>query len=233
MSLLKKVRCTQGHIHEVYSVGELIMPYYCTVEEMLEASRKAQRLKPVTFSRDPIESQELPKRSLQAKSPMILCSHNNKTPNTPTEKGKAMKTTEDLHQDSRPTVVLIGDQVYDLILSETWNKQNLNTTPPPERPHVRYLNAIPVRTKEEQKQKNLADKHMHKLCEQIPQEKSTPLAKVKKNLANGANYEMEVKKLLGMKAKATKEKDEIELRRIRKALRKLGYKKYAEQSKEA
>lgn len=203
MSLWKRVRCNLGHIHNIFSVGELTEPHYCNVAEMMKSQT----------------------RHLHKKRPMVEC-QNNKFTNAPTEKKRMTKQTEELHNDSRLTVVLIGDKVYDLIPSTTWNKASLTSTPPTTRPHVRTLNAIPVRSKDQQIQKNKEDLLMHKLTESQGSKNETPLAKAKKNVASGGTFSDEVNKLLKEKEKAVKAKDQAEVKRIRKALRKLDYRRY-------
>lgn len=44
MNLWSKVICNRGHVHKVMHVFDLILPYYCTVEDAQEAQRmKSQR----------------------------------------------------------------------------------------------------------------------------------------------------------------------------------------------
>lgn len=200
MALLKIICCKKGHRHEVYSVQEPINePWDCPDE--LQISR-------TTFTKE---------------KDLIEYGHSNKPHNTPKEK-REMETNH-LHNDSRPTVVIINQIIYDLVPSE-WTKETLLEAEPIKRPHVRILNSIPERTKLQQEAKNKDEKYLHELYVQIPKA-STPASKSKHRIEKGeSNHEIEIKKLLGLKERAQKEGNSQELRRIRIALRKLDYKRY-------
>ncbi len=240
MSLLKRIRCNLGHTHEIFSVLEVIEPMQCFlqttkpngiqlgtawIDEAEEISQEVWDRNNETF-----KSQEDINKRLQRSKEVIESNINQKEhPILQRRKGKQMDTTQDLHQDSRPTVVLINKKLFDLTPS-TLSWQYVQDLAPSERPHVRFLNPIPVRTKEQQKLKNQGEQEMHLRCKDVPKSRTTPLSEAKNNMRDGANPEIEIKKLQGLKAKAVKDGDEVEARRIRKALRKLGAKRYSQKS---
>lgn len=57
------------------------------------------------------------------------------------------------HNDEKDTVILVGEKVYDLVLS-TRTLTDLIEMPSEQRPHVRHLNRIPIRSAAEQKTRN-------------------------------------------------------------------------------
>jgi hypothetical protein len=133
------------------------------------------------------------------------------------------------HSDSRSTVVLINGKIYELTPSE-WTKQTLRDAFPKDRPHVRILNPIIVRTEFQQELKNKDDQFLHELFQQIPKENYGKA--IKADIKAGVvNADDEVQKLLDLKEKAQKAGDGKECRRIRQLLRKLDYKR-SKQTKE-
>ena len=132
-----------------------------------------------------------------------------------------MKQTHHLHNDNKPTIVEINGKYYDLIPNE-WTTDMLIATPPLECPHVRRLSLIPERTEQEQIVHNKEQDQIHTLLNKS--RKRAPLGTtMRRAIADGIGIPDKVRELLAMKAKAT---DRRELRRIRKALRKLDYKRY-------
>jgi len=124
----------------------------------------------------------------------------------------------------RTTVVLIDGTIYNLIESDL-TIDYLKKQSPRDRPHVRLLSPIPIRTQYEQEMKNNNEEALHKLYKQTTgsgnKEKITSLRKAAKM---GADVPGEVKRLLALKEKTKSKK---ELSKIRKQLRKLNYKRYA------
>lgn len=139
-----------------------------------------------------------------------------------------MKTTQSFHNDIRPTVVLIDNKVYDLQPSNL-TFQYIASLPPLERPHVRYLNPIPLRTKLEQKEYNDQATVFHGSGPEVIIPTSTRVIKV--NIKEGlVNPEIEIKKLEGLKTKAQKEGNIPEAKRLRRLLRDLGAKRYSQKT---
>lgn len=136
-----------------------------------------------------------------------------------------------LHNDERPTLVQIGDMLYELVPSATTFEQ-VKAMPVNEAPHVRHLNAIPIRSKEEQERKNKEFESMHKLYQNTSSKKKTQT--MEEVVQDGGEVSETVKKLLEEKKEAKKSGDKKKLRLLRKQLRKLDYKRYVgKKAKEA
>lgn len=214
--LLKRHRCSLGHMHEYYCVGEIIDPSQCPTAYLAEI-KEINRQHEIS-SRISIQQEKM----IELKK--------SKTPQTPSSKEQQMKTHHNLHNDSRPTIVLIGEKFYDLVVNN-WTKNQLLKANPKERPHVRLLNPIPDRSKGEQELRNEADEFLHELYAQIPQQNQAKeiKEKIKAGIVNPSD---EVERLEALKLKAKKDGNVNECRRIRKLLRKIDYKRNINQTKE-
>lgn len=136
------------------------------------------------------------------------------------------KITRSFHKDGRPTFVLVDNKLY-AIMESIQTLDDLKKIPLEKRPHVRYLNEIPERSSDEQKQKNLRDfsdeEIIYKdLNTNSGKEKVTSL---KKAIKLGVNVSEEITKLLKEKEEAKKCGDKEKARKIRIQLRKLDYKR--------
>ena len=132
--------------------------------------------------------------------------------------------TGSLHKDGRTTLVVVGDKIYSLTLT-THTIPQLTKQDPRERPHVRFLNPIPIRSEYEQEVKNEAEHKFHEIYKLIESTHNDKVTSVQKAIRMGANVPDEVAKLLELK-KTTK--DPVEKRKIRQQLRKLDYRRYSE-----
>ena len=130
--------------------------------------------------------------------------------------------TNGFHNDNRETFVEVDGKIYSLIPTGQ-NLQTLINSWPKEKdqPKVRWLQPIPVRSKEEQKKHNEDADFVHNLGR--PKGDENKITSTKKAILLGADIPSEVLRLMELKEKT---KDEGELRRIRKQLRKLDYKRY-------
>lgn len=143
---------------------------------------------------------------------------------SPHSVGQSNTRTGSFHKDGRATMVIVGDKIYSLTPT-TLTIQQLSNQDPKERPHVRFLNSIPVRSEYEQEMKNGAEHDFHEIYKLIDSTHNDKVTSVKKAIRMGANVPDEVAKLLELK-RTTKDPDEK--RKIRQQLRKLDYKRYSE-----
>lgn len=135
------------------------------------------------------------------------------------------RQTGSLHKDKRETAVLVGDKVYSLVPTNLTIGQ-LSKQDPSTRPHVRFLNPIPLRSEYEQEMKNNEEHTFHEIYKLIESNGANDkVTSVKKAIRMGVNVPDEVKKLLELKETT---KDPEKKRKIRQQLRKLDYKRYAE-----
>ena len=140
---------------------------------------------------------------------------------------RQVEYTTNFHNDDRETFVTVEGKIYELIqvapsLSEfmaTWPKDKAN-------PKVRTLTPIPIRSKAEQQKCNEDADFISQLASRSNGSNPEKVTSVKKAISLGADIPKEVQRLLDLKEKT---KDEAELRRIRKQLRKLDYKRYINQ----
>ena len=135
------------------------------------------------------------------------------------------KQTGSLHKDQRGTAVLVGYKIYNLSLTNLTIEQ-LSKQDPKTRPHIRFLNPIPLRSEFEQEMKNNEEHSFHEIYKLIEsQPLNNKVTSVKKAIRMGANVPDEVKKLLELKETIT---DPDQKRKIRQQLRKLDYRRYSE-----
>lgn len=130
--------------------------------------------------------------------------------------------TYKFHNDDRQTVVRIGKQIFNLVPANVTFKE-LMRREFKDIPHVRHLNPIAVKSREETATDNKMYEELHKTRQEGGGDKVTSLRKA---LAIGANVPEEVKKLMAEKDQALKSGDDKRAREIRRRLRKLDYKRY-------
>ena len=143
------------------------------------------------------------------------------------ESAAGNKFTFGFHEDERKTMVEIGKRFYYLTDSGL-TMEDIRAMDFQDRPHLRKLRAIIIRTRSEQKKANEQSEFFCKAVKEIKSGKNEKVTSMKKAVKMGANVPEEVAKLIKAKKKAQEAGDEKESRRIRKLLRKLDYKRYKE-----
>lgn len=139
---------------------------------------------------------------------------------------KQIEETNGFHSDSRGTVVIVNNKVYDLVPSDL-TYQSLKNSKPSERPHVRFLAPIPVRTNTEQEKINKDEDKFHELYEKMETPKNSgKITSITKAIKLGADVPKEIERLFKEKEEAQKKGDQKAARAIRQQLRKLNYKRY-------
>lgn len=134
------------------------------------------------------------------------------------------KITHSKHNDSKETLVQVENILYQLVPVET-TLEDIKRMSPKEAPHIRFLNPIPLRSKEEQEIKNKEVETFASLAEKCSP-RNDKVTSLKKAQVLGSDVSEEVKKLIKEKEEAKKKKDLKRVRQIRKLLRKLDFKRY-------
>ena len=130
----------------------------------------------------------------------------------------------ELHNDKKVTLVQIGNLLYELVPS-TITVEQVKSMPYDQVPHVRFLNPIPIRSKEDQEKRNKDNEGLHKLYQKAVSKRNSTQT-IEDVVEGGGEITETIKKLLAEKATAKKSGDRKKLRLIRKQLRKLDYKRY-------
>jgi len=128
-----------------------------------------------------------------------------------------------LHSDDKETLVEIEGDLFKLVPTGKTIRELKKEKDHKNIPHVRRLNPIPLRSKEDQIKHNREAADIHRLSQGgVKSDKLT----MKKAILTGENVEKEVLRLLEEKKKAQKLGDEKGARMIRRQLRSLDYRRY-------
>ena len=131
-----------------------------------------------------------------------------------------------LHSDERETLVEIEGDLFKLVPTGKTIRELKKEKDHKNIPHVRRLNPIPRRSRDEQIQHNRDAADIHRLSQGgVKSDKVT----LKKAMLSGENVEKEVLRLLEEKKKAQKLGDDKGARMIRRQLRSLDYKRYTKE----
>jgi hypothetical protein len=135
---------------------------------------------------------------------------------------RQVEYTTNFHNDDRETYVEVGGKIFELIqVSPSLNEFMASWPKDKPNPKVRLLQPIPVRSKPEQQKQNEDADFISRLASKS--NGGDKITSTKKAITLGADIPKEISRLLELKEKTT---DEGELRKIRKQLRKLDYKRY-------
>jgi len=130
----------------------------------------------------------------------------------------------EFHNDERPTVILIAGKIFELVPAKVTFKELLKTEAK-DRPHVRHLSPIPLRTREQQETYNDDCQSLSAINKKYANGRdSGKITSLNKAVKMGADVPKEVERLIMEKNNT---EDPKELSKIRKQLRKLDYKRYA------